>query len=321
MLASLLLALALPTPSFAQAAAPAPSLDALELGPGVWMLRPNSPVGNSTVVAVLDGSRAALLDFGMASTADVLKDWLTAHGVKEVVFAASSHHHPDHTDGLASLSQWTKPVFATTARQYERLWPAATSPVPWPGLKALGLPILTLKNTLGFHLGPHVIQAESPSAGRSHTDGDLIFDIDNGAYIYAGDHFFTDRYPVVDEDGGARLAGYLRTIDCVVASSRDDTVIIPGHGTFEPAPVRASTRGDLRAWRERLLESIQEITDLKAAGHNLEAAQAKGLSERLQFLVERPRFVRESIWIETVYRALETGQNLSAGCSDRPDPQ
>lgn len=320
MLAPLLVALLLASAQ-APEAPPAPSIDALEVGPGVWMLRPNSPVGNSTVVAVLDGKRAALLDFGMSSTAAVLKDWLTARGVEDVVFAASSHHHPDHTNGLASISQWTKPVFATTARQYERLWPAAAKPVPWPGLKALGLPVLTLKDALGFHLGPHVIKAEPPSTERSHTDGDLIFDIDNGAFIYVGDHLFSDRYPVVDEDGGARLAGYLRTIDCVVASSRDDTVIIPGHGTFEPAPVRASTRGDLRAWRERLLESIKEIADLKAAGLDVEGAKAKGLSERLQFLVERPRFVREPVWIETVYRALETGENLAAGCSDRPDSQ
>ncbi len=295
----------------------APSIDSIEVRPGVWMLRTNSAVGNSTVVAVIDGERAALLDVGMASTAQVLRTWLEARGVRAVILAASSHHHLDHTDGLAKLAEWTKPMFVTSARQYERLLPAASTPIPWPGLAAIGVPIMTANGGEVFRLGSHTIRVDIVATNRSHTDGDLLFDIDDGAVRYIGDHMFVDRYPVVDVEGGADLGGYLQTVDCIVKSSRADSTIIPGHALFEPEPLRAATPEELAAWRGRLLESIAEIRAMRESGKNLAAAQTAGLPARFAGLVTKPFFVRESRWIETVYRALEANENLGAGCAGR----
>ncbi len=295
----------------------APSIDSIEVGPGVWMLRTNSAVGNSTVVAVIDGERAALLDVGMASTAQVLRTWLEARGVKDVVLAASSHHHLDHTDGLPKLAEWTKPIFVTSARQYERLLPAASTPIPWPGLAAIGVPTMTAKGGEVFRFGSHTIRVDTVATGRSHTDGDLLFDIDDGAVRYIGDHMFVDRYPVVDVEGGAQLAGYLNTVDCIVKSSRADSMIVPGHALFEPSPLSAATPEQLAAWRGRLLDSIAEIRAMREAGRNLAAAQSAGLPPRFSGLVTKPMFVRESRWIETVYRALEANEDLGAGCAGR----
>jgi len=300
--------------SFAQSTPPLPSIDAIEVKAGVWMLRTNSHVGNSTVVAVIDGKKAALLDVGMSFTARQLRSWLEQHGVSELVFAASSHHHADHTDGLAYLAEWAKPIFVTSHRQYERLLPATTKPVPWPGLPALGLPTLTVGGGESLHLGPHEIRIDVVPARRSHTDGDLIFDIDNGAVRYIGDHLFVDRYPVIDMEGGADLYGYLRTIDCIVKSSRVDAVIVPGHALFAPQPLASASPAQLAAWRGRLLDSIDEIRAMKARGADIEAAKAAGLPAKFAALVEKPFFVRESRWIETVYDALDAHQNMDAQC-------
>lgn len=301
--------------SLVQAALPSPSIDAIEVKAGIWMLRTNSPAGNSTVVAILDGDKAALLDFGMATTAQVLRDWLHQRGVRQVVFAASSHHHPDHTDGLAQLSQWTKPVFITSRRQHQRLVPPASKPVPWPGLASLELRTLVIDGAAQFQLGRHTVRVATTARTNSHTDGDLLFDINDGAVRYIGDHMFVDRYPVVDTSGGASLGGYLQTIDCLVKSSRSDAVIVSGHGSFAPEPVRAATPVQLRDWRRFLLESIAEVRAMRMTGVDLEAAQAKGLPARFASLVEQPFFVRESSWIATVYRALEATQELDASCS------
>lgn len=303
---------------FVQAALPNPSIDAIEVKAGIWMLRTNRPVGNSTAVALLDGDKAALLDFGMATTAQVLRDWLHRRGVREVMFAASSHHHPDHTDGLAKLSQWTKPVYITSRRQHERLLPPADKPVPWPGLESLELRTLVIDGPAQFQLGRHSVRVATTAQDKSHTDGDLLFDIDDGAVRYVGDHMFVDRYPVVDTSGGANLGGYLRTIDCLVKSSRPNAVIVPGHGLFAPEPVRAATPIQLREWREFLLESIAEVRAMRIAGMDLEAAQAKGLPTRFASLVAQPFFVRESRWIAAVYQALEANQDLDAPCSTAP---
>lgn len=303
------------------AAQPTPfesTIDAVEVKAGIWMLRPNSPVGNSTVVAVIDGPRAALLDFGMASTAPLLREWLEAHGVKEVSFAASSHHHPDHTNGLAKLAEWARPIFVTSRQQYDRLYPEADKPVAWPGLAAIRTQTLTVVGGETLHLGDHSIRIDVTASGRSHTDGDLLFSIDGGAVRYIGDHMFIDRYPVVDSGGGADLAGYLSTIDCVVKSSRADAVIIPGHALFSPTPLATASPARLAAWRARLIDSIQVVRGMRAAGQSPDEAQAKGLPPGFASLVEKPFFVGESKWIETVYRALDAKQDLGAGCDVPP---
>jgi glyoxylase-like metal-dependent hydrolase (beta-lactamase superfamily II) len=292
-----------------------PSIDSIEVKSGIWMLRANSPVGNSTIVAIIDGEQAALLDVSMTSTASALRNWLEGRGVRRVVFVASSHHHADHTDGLAKLAEWTRPVFVTSIRQFERLRPAASTPLPWAGLAALGVPTLTVNGGETFHLGAHSIRMDTVANGHSHTDGDLMFDIDEGAVRYIGDHMFVDRYPVVDVEGGAQLAGYLSTVDCIAKSTPDDGVIIPGHALFAPSPLSTVTPAQLAAWRSRLLETIAEIRAWKEAGNSVEAAKAIGLSPRFAGLVEKPFFVRESRWIETVYQALDANQDVSAGCA------
>jgi hypothetical protein len=103
-----------------------------------------------------------------------------------------------------------------------------------------------------------------------------------------------------------------------VKSSRADAVIVPGHALFAPAPLRAATPKQLRDWRERLLDSIAEIRAMRRSGLGLEAAQAPGLPARFAGLGERPRFVRESGWIATVYEALAADQVLDATCGAAP---
>jgi glyoxylase-like metal-dependent hydrolase (beta-lactamase superfamily II) len=137
--------------------------------------------------------------------------------------------------------------------------------------------------------------------GPGHTGGDAVVYFSDADVLCVGDYYFAGGYPIIDVEGGGSFDGYFENLGWLLDEYDDVTLVIPGHGRFNPEPVRAWTVGDMRAWRDRLLETISYIREQKTAGKSVEEVREEGLPERFAALDRRPRFVSEAKWVGFVW--------------------
>jgi cyclase len=295
-------ALVLSAASFA-CGATEPAVSALALSRDAWILRSDAAIGNPTTLAVLDGTRAVLVDAGFADTAPLIEQWLARHGATHVSDIATTHYHGDHTQGLEFFAaRGTRRI--ATAAQRRRL---ATEPLLGPSsppLAARALPELLLEGRLDIPVGEETLVLMTPPRRHAHTDGDLVARLERADVLYVGDHFFAGKFPIIDTAGGGDLWGYLDNLSWLVGLAGERTRFVAGHGTFAPEPIMVYDRAALDAWRRSLVATIELIRAMRDVGLSLEEAQARGLPSEYASFSERPRFVREPAWIETVYEAL-----------------
>src|SRR5262245_27575057 len=72
----------------------------LQLAPGLFMLRGETPVSNPTSVAFAHEKGVLLLDAGLIEAAPLLEQRIRELTGKPITLIATSHHHADHTHGL-----------------------------------------------------------------------------------------------------------------------------------------------------------------------------------------------------------------------------
>jgi len=279
------------------------TLDALQLSQQVWVLRTNSPISNPTTLAVMHGTTAVLVDASLIDGAPLIDLWLREHGIVRVSHVATTHYHADHTQGLEYFAARGAEIIATPA-QRRRLASEGLLSEDGPPLADYALPSVLVDGRLELSMGDETLELFTGHASHSHTDGDLFARLVSANVVYLGDHLVADRFPVIDLDHGGSLCGYLANLHELIATADAHTRFVAGHGSFAPQPLRTYDRAELEEWRSTLIETLELIRAMRAEGLTLEQAQAQGLPERYAALSQRPRFVRESAWIEVVYRSL-----------------
>lgn len=295
------------------------TLDALQLSPQAWALRINSPISNPTTLAVLHGTTAVLVDASLIDGAPLIDAWLRERGIQRVSHVATTHYHADHTQGLEYFAARGAEIIATSA-QRRRLATQGLLSEDGPPLAKYALPRVLVDGRLELSLGEETLELFTASVKNSHTDGDLFARLVSANVVYLGDHLVAHRFPVVDLDSGGSLRGYLGNLHELIAAADPHTRFVAGHGSFAPQPPRTYDRAELEEWRSTLLATIELIRTMRAQGLTLEQAQTKGLPKRYAALSQRPRFVRESAWIEVVYRSLDGLDQIreqEPGCTDR----
>lgn len=278
-------------------------LDEMRLAEQVYALRPDLAIGNPSVIVVRDGREGVLIDAGTPDNGKILRDWLKGRGIDRIRFLILSHDHTDHVWGAQTFAGDTPTVIAT-AEQAARLSADVlhgTNEALDPRVR----PTLWVEGGLTLRVGSQSLRIFRPLYRRSHTDGDLFVFIQPANVLYAGDHLFADRFPVVDTEGGGNLWGYLANVDWLVGQTNDTTRWIAGHGAFSPREWRSYSRAEVAAWLSRLRASIAEISKMRSEGFTLEAAQTRGVGKQFEDLGERPRFVKPAAWIASVYLALD----------------
>jgi len=296
-----LLCVAFAAPASAQP--PTPTLDEVEVAPGVVLFRPDSAIGNPTSIALLGDDRTILLDANLPEVVPLLREAIARRGARPVGVVVTSHAHRDHVDGLPL---WLAAGASALAPDEQRQ-AIATSPVIQEALAAgrPALPASTFSASVRLFLrmrGEEVaIDVVRPPHRSGHTDGDALVHVPARGVLYVGDFFFLDRYPIVDVESGGSLDGYLADLDWIATSYPAETVVLPGHNSFAPAPVELPRVADLAAWAARLRASIARVEALRDEGLDLEAAVERGLGPELAPLAEKPRFVSEERWIRFVW--------------------
>lgn len=281
----------------AETSTEAPLVDVLHLAGPVYMLRANTPIANPSTVVSVGEDGVFVVDPNLEAAGEALETAIRELG-GEVRLIASTHYHGDHTEGL---ERFTPPAVAIAPQlQRERLATGEVVLGERP-VRPESLPTITFEGRIRVHFNGETIEIFTPRHAKGHTDGDAFVYFEDSGVLCAGDYLFLDKYPIVDLEGGGDLEGYLANIDDLLARFPDDTLVVPGHGTFSPAAIEVATMDRLAKHLALLRETIRIVRDRMLRGESLDEILATGLPERFAPIGERPRFVSEERWIRFVH--------------------
>ena len=257
--ATLTIALAIPGISTAQEQ----KLDVTKLTENLHMLSGNG--GNIGLMTGPDGT--FLIDDQMAPVGPLLKETIKNLGGEQPRFLLNTHYHFDHTGGNEAIGN-ADTAIVSHDNVRKRLkngstisaFDAKTPPAP-----ASALPVVTFSQSMHFHLNGETLR--TVHFPRAHTDGDSAVYFEESNIVHTGDIFFNGLYPFIDTENGGSLVGTIAAVQKLIATTDDNTKIIPGHGPL-------ATRADLIAYQDMLTFANASMRDLKKAGKTVEQAIA-----------------------------------------------
>jgi glyoxylase-like metal-dependent hydrolase (beta-lactamase superfamily II) len=278
------------------------ALDRLVIARDVVYYRPHTAMGNQSSIAVAGDDAVLLIDANVDVVLPaILQDIDTTFGVT-LKYIVTSHHHGDHTQGLEQIGCDVVTIAPITQRALLETTPLTSDDSP--PLDTAALPTLTFSDSISIHLGGVVAEILTPPFKNSHTGGDAFVYLRDRGVLYVGDHYFYERFPIIDFDGGGDLDGFLGNLLWIETTFPESTLIIPGHGSFRPTEPVAPTMKDFSAWRARIVKSIELMKDAARQGMTLDEVIARGLGEEYAAMSTRPRYLSEERWIRQIYPQL-----------------
>ena len=232
----------------------------------VHKLRGNVSVleGSGGNIGVLTGSDGkVLVDAGITASRPRIIEALGSLSNDPLRYLINTHWHFDHADG----NEWLRKEGATiiahaNARKHLA---EATRVEDWnfnfPPSPAGAVPseVVTDDRTLKANGATLALKYYGPS----HTDGDLSVTFQEADILHTGDTYWNGFYPFIDYSTGGSLGGTIRATEANLAAVTDRTIIIPGHG-----PV--STKTELKAYRDMLVDVREKVAALKKQGRSLD---------------------------------------------------
>ena len=176
-------------------------------------------------------------------------------------FLINTHVHDDHTSGNENFGAMGTTILAR-AKVRVRMMEGIRGSSPWP---KIALPVITFKEPVTLHLdGEEIRVIPVPPA---HTDGDSYIYFATSDVLHMGDVFRTNGYPGIDGPNGGTLQGTLDALQIAIDLAGPNTKILSGHGVI-------STRDDVIAFRDMVLEVKARVTKLVRQGMTLEEVEA-----------------------------------------------
>ncbi|WP_439632795.1 MBL fold metallo-hydrolase [Glycocaulis sp.] len=235
-----------------------------DLGDGIYMIA-NDRAGN---VGLIDaGDHLIMIDTQMPPFLDDLESAVReASGGRAPTLVINTHFHGDHVLGNAHFAALGAGILAHR-NVAERLANPVTSQLTGRTPEALDddfLPDIFVSEAM--MLTRFGVTGEVLHFANAHTDGDIIVNIANANIIHMGDLLFSGLYPFIDLDAGGSVEGYIAALDEIIGFSDEETRFIAGHGPL-------SSRDDLIASRDMLIEGRARVAALVEEGHDLAAIQ------------------------------------------------
>jgi glyoxylase-like metal-dependent hydrolase (beta-lactamase superfamily II) len=218
--------------------------------------------------------------------APVIVDHIRIVTDKPIRFLVNTHHHGDHTGGNETFKPLSVIIAHDNVRKRMlaspqdilRDYPARVEDARKAGradqvknleeliewaktvkVEDIAAPIVTFDSELRVHVNGETIQVwHTPPA---HTDGDSSVYFEKANVLHMGDCFFNKVVPFIDVKSGGSPAGYLKTIDLILARVPADVTIIPGHGEVTDV-------AGLKAFRQYITDIIDAAKKAKAAGQS-----------------------------------------------------
>jgi len=261
-------------------------------GENVYMLAGRG--GNIGVSAGADG--VALIDDQFAPLAGRIERVAGALSGRPIRFVINTHWHGDHTGGNEVFGEAGALIVAhdnvrkrMSSEQFIALFNSRTPPAP-----AAALPVVTFSDTVSLFLNGDTLQVFH--VARAHTDGDAIIRFRRANVFHMGDTFFNGFYPFIDVGSGGTLDGVIAAADLVLASSDDETRIIPGHGPL-------ARRSELKAYRDMLATVRTRVTAALQKGMTLDQVVGADLLADLN-PVWGDGFLKPDQFVTSAYQSL-----------------
>ncbi len=233
-----------------------------------------------------------IVDDDYAQVSPKLAEALKALGSDKPRFVFNTHWHGDHTEGNKFFGSNSLILAHTNVRKRLSVESIVlgnkTEPYP-----KLALPVLTYDQSMSVHFNDEEIRAVHYPNG--HTDGDSVIFFTKANIVHLGDDFFAGRFPFVDLDSGGSVQGLTKNIGDIITKLPADVKIIPGHGGL-------STREDLKAYHQMLVETTDIVQKGMMSGKALEGLKKDGLPEKYKSW--GTGFIKPDFWIETIYKSL-----------------
>ncbi|MFT4560907.1 MAG: cyclase [Gammaproteobacteria bacterium] len=234
-------------------------IDTIEVASGLHLL-----MGRGGNVAVSSGSDGVLVvDDQYASQYEVIRDAIAKLAPTSTKFIINTHWHSDHAGSNEKMTQNGAIVVAheNVRHRLSNDQVIEFFKVDVPASPSAALPVITFGDDITFHFNGETIRVFHTS--NAHTDGDSVVHFRNANVIHAGDTFFYHLYPFIDSGSGGSIAGVISAANKILASSDDETKIIPGHGSL-------TDKKGLREYRDMLVAVRSAIADLIVAGNTIE---------------------------------------------------
>ena len=255
----------------------------------VYMLQGRG--GNVGVLVGTDG--ILIVDDDYAQVTPKIAEALKALGSDTPRFIFNTHWHADHTEGNKFFGGKNSLILAHTNVRKRLITDATVFGQKFQAYPKDALPVVTYDQSMSVHFNDEEIRAVHYPNG--HTDGDSIIFFTKADVAHLGDDFFAGRFPFVDLQSGGSVQGLTKNIADLIAKLPADVKIIPGHGPI-------STREDLRAYHQTIVETTDIVQKGIAAGKTLEGLKKDGLPEKYKSW--GTGFIKTDFWIETVYKSL-----------------
>ena len=216
---------------------------------------------------------------------------------KDAPFALiNTHWHGDHTGGNEGIHAAGYTIFAHQNTR-ERLSTPQTMKLfhsTTPAAPVGAWPTITFADTL--HIWRNGDALDLVHLAPGHTDTDIYIHFQKANVLHAGDVWFNNFYPVIDEGSGGSIGGMIRAAEIVLAVAGSDTKIIPGHGPL-------GTKVEYQSFHDMLAAVRDKVATLKASGASEQEAIAKKPTADFD-AVWGKGFIKPDIFTGVVYRTL-----------------
>lgn len=223
--------------------------------------------GRGGNIAVAHGEDATLIiDDQFAPLVPKIEGAVEALGATPVKYVVNTHWHGDHTGGNEEFGKTGATIFAHDNVRVRMSQPQQRGERTTPASPKEALPVVTFPQGLRIHLNGDTINLMY--FGGGHTDGDSVVFFDEDNIVHMGDMYFKiPGYPFIDTASGGSIYNAMVTIDAVIGSIDDETMVIPGHGPM-------SNKAELVEYRLFLEEAVTRVEALRDEDLTLEQAVA-----------------------------------------------
>ena len=219
--------------------------------------------GNIAVSIGEDG--IVMVDAQFAPLTPKILAAIRALSSQPIRFLVTTHAHDDHIGGNANIAAVGAVILARDGARARMITGFNQNGNDIAPLPAAGLPVVTFNDPLTLHLnGEEVRVIPTPPA---HTDNDTYVYFTRSNVLHMGDVFRTNGYPGIDLGNGGTLQGTLDALQLALEIAGPGTKMLSGHGVV-------STREDVRAFRDMILEVRARVSRLVAEGRTLEEVEA-----------------------------------------------
>lgn len=195
-------------------------------------------------------------------------------------YLINTHYHGDHAGGDEKLAKMGAIIFARDEVRASLMRPmVAADGSPLPPAPPAGLPIVTYREALTFHMDDEEVSVMP--IPHAHSGGDSIVVFHSADVIMTGDVFRTAGFPLVDAADGGTLNGMIDGTGIAIGLAGPNTKIVSGHGP-------TSDRAGMMLWKDMIVKVRDRVSEMIREGKTQDEVVALHLTADFEAKTSRP---------------------------------